>query len=383
MKTHTFILHLFILLPSLAISANTSSYVYDSSHRIIKVTNSHVQDYIYDKMGNRLVKTTSSSVFSFNTPPGNISGEVVLEANNEQLPRFEWTESNDADGDKVTYSLLLGTSENSMHSIYSGFVTHYTLQHCLQPETNYYWQVVAKDSKNVTTESAISRFTTPMAYQPSLQSDVKINQEEGVCNNLNYFLLEIDEPFDIDVSVSYKTRNGTAKAGEDFIYTTGIATIKKGEVNTLIPVMLMGDRVLENDEYFYLVISDPQGASFPQGVTEFKSKHMIVDDDLDLMTGTWKGETSTGNYWDVVINISEGMVGSVLGTAYQTTFDCMGELTLISIAENTLTFKQNITSGNCTDNLYVDLSYKTMNQLYYREYYSSGSTIGAGYVYKQ
>ena len=122
---------------------------------------------------------------------------------------------------------------------------------------------------------------TPSSNAPTKKADVDIRTTEGNENHVNYFLLEVNEIFDHDVSVFYQTQTGTALEGQDYIATSGTATIKQGELSTVIPVEIIGDYIQENEEYFYLVISNPIGAYFPENVTEISTLRTIVDDDDD------------------------------------------------------------------------------------------------------
>jgi len=44
-------------------------------------------------------------------------------------------------------------------------------------------------------------------------------------------------------------------------------------------VEIIADSIQESDEDFRLLISNPQGASFPDGITEISVTRTIVDDD--------------------------------------------------------------------------------------------------------
>ena len=47
----------------------------------------------------------------------------------------------------------------------------------------------------------------------------------------------------------------------------------------MLGVIIIADSEKESDETFSLVISNPIGQGFPEGVTEIKATHTIVDDD--------------------------------------------------------------------------------------------------------
>jgi len=114
---------------------------------------------------------------------------------------------------------------------------------------------------------------------PTTPSEVDTSPTEGDSNHTNYFLLQIGGVLSSDASVSYTTRDGTAIAGQDYIATSGTATIKAGETSTVIGVEIIGDDVSESNETFLLAITNPEGGIFPTGVTEITATRTIIDDD--------------------------------------------------------------------------------------------------------
>lgn len=100
-----------------------------------------------------------------------------------------------------------------------------------------------------------------------------------------YFLLEFTgERADPDewVSIDYVTRDGTAVAGEDYLYQSGTAVLYPDESHAVIPVEIIGDTVPETSEYFSLVVTNPVGGSFGDGVTELIALRTIIDNDFYL-----------------------------------------------------------------------------------------------------
>jgi hypothetical protein len=96
----------------------------------------------------------------------------------------------------------------------------------------------------------------------------------------NYFLLDIGTARASDSTVYYETKNGTAIAGEDYIATSGTAIILAGETHIAIAVDIIGDSEYEENETFFLVISNPQGEiNFPSNTTEISAVHTIINDD--------------------------------------------------------------------------------------------------------
>ena len=100
--------------------------------------------------------------------------------------------------------------------------------------------------------------------------------------HVNYFILEINTALSHDISIHYETRDGTATAGEDYIATSGTASLLAGETHISIAVDIIGDNIAEADETFSLVASQVQGARLPDNSTELVATHTIIDDDAQL-----------------------------------------------------------------------------------------------------
>jgi hypothetical protein len=69
---------------------------------------------------------------------------------------------------------------------------------------------------------------------------------------------------DTAVSVSYRTQNETARAGEDYVSAQGELEFARGETTKTIDVQVNGDRAVEPDEFFSVVLFDPIGATIAQ-----------------------------------------------------------------------------------------------------------------------
>jgi|GEM_PF-1987286 len=115
--------------------------------------------------------------------------------------------------------------------------------------------------------------------QPWMSSQVDTTPTEKDSNHINYFLLQIGTELVNDASVDYFTQDGTATSGQDYVFSSGTATIKAGSTHTVIGIEIIGDNAKENTETFMLTIKNPIGASFPDGVTEISVIRTIIDDD--------------------------------------------------------------------------------------------------------
>lgn len=118
---------------------------------------------------------------------------------------------------------------------------------------------------------------------PTKPEDVKKAVPEGNSGTtLAYFLLQFtgvrSNPDEI-LSVDFATRDGTAKAGQDYVAVHGTLKLYPGENQAVIPVEIVGDTVAEPDEAFYLDLTHPVGGSFGDGVVQLTAVRTIVNDD--------------------------------------------------------------------------------------------------------
>ena len=60
-----------------------------------------------------------------------------------------------------------------------------------------------------------------------------------------------------DVTVTYRTVDGTARAGVDYTATSGTLVIPAGATSATIDVVVRDDTDIESNEYFYMKIENP------------------------------------------------------------------------------------------------------------------------------
>ncbi len=118
---------------------------------------------------------------------------------------------------------------------------------------------------------------------PTTPSEVRKSLPEGHSGaSLAYFLLQftgVRASADAILSVDFTTRDGTARAGEDYLPVLGTLRLYPDENQAVIPVEIVGDRQDEADETFYLEVSNPVGGSFGDGVATLTAVRTILDDD--------------------------------------------------------------------------------------------------------
>jgi len=85
------------------------------------------------------------------------------------------------------------------------------------------------------------------------------------------------------VSVEYATRDGTAKAGSDYLPVSGRLNLYPNEAQAVIPVEIVGDNIPEPDETFYLDVWNPTGGSFGSDMVKLTAVRTILNDDIQLI----------------------------------------------------------------------------------------------------
>lgn len=118
---------------------------------------------------------------------------------------------------------------------------------------------------------------------PRSRAEVKPEVQEGnFGTKLTYFLLEFtgvrSNPNQL-LSVDFATRDGTARAGEDYIARSGTLILYPNESQAVIPVEIIGDANPEPNETFFLDVFNPVGGSFGEGIARLTAMRTILDDD--------------------------------------------------------------------------------------------------------
>ena len=87
------------------------------------------------------------------------------------------------------------------------------------------------------------------------------------------------EPASTDtVEVGYATRDDGATGGQDFVAQTGELTFAAGETSKTVAVELLEDELVEGDEKFKVVLSDPENAHLASGGRS-RAVGTIIDND--------------------------------------------------------------------------------------------------------
>jgi hypothetical protein len=116
------------------------------------------------------------------------------------------------------------------------------------------------------------------------------------------FTISLSKPSTRSISFQYTTVNGTAVAGTDYLARSGTATIAAGSLGRTVTISVRGDRVVEPNEKFKLVISGPQGANL--GINA--GAGTILNDDASSGVQISVGDASVreGNQGDRTVTVA-------------------------------------------------------------------------------
>lgn len=105
-----------------------------------------------------------------------------------------------------------------------------------------------------------------------------VNVEEGSTGyRVALFKVTLSAPSGKIVSVNFATANGMGRAGSDYVASGHHSvSLAPGETSQYLSVLIKGDTVVEGDETFYIVLSDPVDASIRRG----RALGTILNDDV-------------------------------------------------------------------------------------------------------
>lgn len=93
------------------------------------------------------------------------------------------------------------------------------------------------------------------------------------------FTVTLSAPVPNHITFTARTQAATAFAGADYTPIEQLVTIPAGATSIVIDVPILPDAIAESDELFRLVLSRPQGATFPNAEAQLSGTATIRDDD--------------------------------------------------------------------------------------------------------
>ncbi len=148
-----------------------------------------------------------------------------------------------------------------------------------------------------------------------------VTQPEGNTANTMVFAVTLTKPSANPVTVEFTTQDGTATtAGEDYTATSGTLTFQaNSNVTQFITVMINGDTIVEPDETFQVLLSNPSNASFDS--SGGMATGTLIDDDQPKLSfspatvSQLEGDTNSNMIFTVTLSQA---FDSLVTVAYQT-----------------------------------------------------------------
>jgi|GEM_PF-2282518 len=135
--------------------------------------------------------------------------------------------------------------------------------------------ITATDTANTAITGAQSAIT--VITLPALSiNDVSLAEGNSGTTNM-VFTVTLSAASASTVSADYATADGTAAAGSDYTSTTGTLNIAAGQTTGTISVPIIGDTAYEQDETFYVNLSNASGAT----ISDAQGLGTILNDDAE------------------------------------------------------------------------------------------------------
>ncbi len=150
-----------------------------------------------------------------------------------------------------------------------------------EDEERFLFEIVDADGANIADGKAAGWIEDDdaAASLPDVSVDNR-RTEEGEGASLT-FRFDLSEAAEHDVTISYATKDSTAKAGSDYVAVEGSVVIPAGETEAKVTVDLLNDQVSEGEERFIFEITEASGANVADG----KAAGWIDDDDSGSVPG--------------------------------------------------------------------------------------------------
>jgi Ca2+-binding RTX toxin-like protein len=204
-------------------------------------------------------------------------------------------------------------------------------------------------------------------------SDVTVTEGNGKLFTQNpkaVFTVSLSGASTETVTVDFETQSGTASADTDYKPTQGKVIFKPGEKEKTITVEVKGDKTIENDETFFVNLTDASNPTETPNANIVNTNAIIVDsqgvgtirnDDFPVVTfGAASYSTTEGNT-DTIVNIpvtlsatplSDVTVPIAINNSSTATSGALNDYTL---SATSLTFPAGATGAALTQNVAVTI----------------------------
>jgi len=119
------------------------------------------------------------------------------------------------------------------------------------------------------------RYNSSIGVGPRVSvANASAYEGDGKPRNLT-FLVSLSARAPVSTSVDYATADGSARAGTDYVATSGTVTFAAGQTVATVDVPILGNKTIEPDRALSLSLSNPAGAPIAFGL----ATGTILDDD--------------------------------------------------------------------------------------------------------
>ncbi len=109
-----------------------------------------------------------------------------------------------------------------------------------------------------------------------------ISGVEGDADTVDFeFIATLDKPVQKEITFDYETVDGTAISGEDYVAKSGKEIVIPGQTEVIIAIKVNGDTNVEQDEKFYLEVSNLTGVDLDEETEDsIRLEATIINDDV-------------------------------------------------------------------------------------------------------
>jgi len=144
----------------------------------------------------------------------------------------------------------------------------------LEPDESFFFELSNATGADITDPQAVGTIVNDdFLYQLSVSDAYVTEGNSGTTAAV--FTVTLNQPSDDTITVGYFTTAADATSGVDFFHVTGTLTFYAGQTSKTIHVPVIGDTDIEPDEYFFIDLTNPTGAS----LADYYGVGAIVNDD--------------------------------------------------------------------------------------------------------
>jgi hypothetical protein len=141
-------------------------------------------------------------------------------------------------------------------------------------DETFFLNLKGASNATITNNQAVTTIIDNDAPPVMIIGDRTITEGHNGTQILN-FTVSLNTASEKAISVKYDTANGTAIAGSDYTATSGTITFAPGETTKTVSVQIIGDRLDEQNENFFVNLSQAINAN----IVDAQAIGTIIDDD--------------------------------------------------------------------------------------------------------